>query len=205
MSQFIKSIALILLLGGSLFVQGKKAFLPNSFQAKFVKEEKAILSGKTLKSEGILYYQYPGRIRLQFEGKDKSVFVSNPFKTFYYKPPVFEGVPGELTINNSQNYPLTKFFDSLNKGINSNDLYTVKDTKGKIELIFTKKGIEELKINKAELVFFKDNSFKNITNLVLELDNKKKLNFELAEIEVEKKLDKGLFSFEAPKNTRVSK
>ncbi len=197
-------ILILLLFGNSLLTFSKESFIPKTFEANFVKKEKAILSGKTIKSEGELYYQYPSRIRLEFQGNDKSVFVSNPFKTFYYKPPIFEGVPGELTVNKSNNYPLSKFFDSLRSGLKSNELYSVKKSQNKLNIKFTKKGILELKILSAELTFKKSLIFLELEKLQIELDNNKKLNFELNKIKVNPKLDKNLFTFEAPKNTRTS-
>lgn len=183
---------------------GKGSFIPRTFEAKFTKNEKAILSGKTIKSEGEIYYQYPSRIRLEFLGKDKSIFVSNPFKTFYYKPPIFEGVPGELTINKSSSYPLSKFFDSLRKGLVSNDLYNVKKEEKFLKIAFTPKGEKELKIKAAELSFKSKVDFGQLTDLKIELLDNKKLNFKFEEIKVNPTLKKDLFTFEAPKDTLVS-
>lgn len=183
----------------------KGSFIPKTFEAKFTKKEKALLSGKELKSEGEIFYQYPSRIRLQFEGKDKSVFVSNPFKTFYYKPPIFEGVPGELTVNKSSSYPLSKFFDSLRKGLDSNELYKVEKKQKSLEIIFSKKGVAELKIKSAQLTFSKDLNFSQLKDLLIELPDNKKLNFQFDSIKMNPKLDKNLFTFEAPENTRVSR
>lgn len=183
----------------------KGSFIPKTFEAKFTKKEKALLSGKELKSEGEIYYQYPSRIRLEFVGKDKSIFVSNPFKTFYYKPPIFEGVPGELTINKSSSYPLSKFFDSLRKGLESNELYKVKKKEKSLEILFSKKGISELKIKSAQLAFSKDLNFSQLKDLQIELPDNKKLRFQFESIKMNPKLDKNLFTFEAPKNTRVSR
>lgn len=199
-----KLIYIIFLISNSLLTFGKESFIPKTFEANFVKKEKAILSGKIIKSEGELFYQYPSRIRLEFQGNDKSIFVSNPFKTFYYKPPIFEGVPGELTINKSNNYPLSKFFDSLRSGLKSNELYSVEQSSNKLNIIFTKKGITDLKILTAELIFKKGIAFSDLEKLQIELDNKKILNFELNKIKINTKLDKTLFNFEAPKNTRTS-
>ncbi len=196
------SVILLFLLSSLSFAKG--SFIPKTFEAKFVKKEKALLSGKELKSEGEIFYQYPSRIRLHFEGKDKSVFVSNPFKTFYYKPPIFEGVPGELTINKSSNYPLSKFFDSLRKGLSSNELYKVKKSKKSLRITFTKKGEKELKIKAADLSFKNKVEFGDLEKLQIELEEDKKLRFQFESIKLNPKFDKDIFTFETPKNTRVS-
>lgn len=196
-------ISFLLLSSFSLFA--KKSFVPRTFKAEFVKKEKALLSGKDLKSGGKIFYQYPSRIRLEFEGSDKSIFVSNPFKTYYYKPPPFEGVPGELTINKSNNYPLSKFFDTLRSGLTSNDLYKVKKKSKSIAITFTEKGSKELKILNAELFFKKDLLFNELEKVQITLDSEKKLNFEFASISMNPKFDKNLFIFKAPENTRKSR
>lgn len=198
------AIIVLLILTGSLFAKAKSSFLPKTFEANFVKEEKAILSGKTLKVEGQIFYKYPSRIRLEEQGNEKSVFVSNPFKTFYYKPSVFEGVPGELTVNKSNSYPLTRFLDSLRNGLESNDLYKVKKKKELIDFTFTKKGINELKIAKAQIGFTNKIDFHHVKYVEIVLDNDKKVRFVLDHVKVGGKLKEGLFDFKAPKGTRVS-
>lgn len=189
----------------SLTARAKGKFLPSTFEALFVKKEKSILSGKILKAEGTLYYKYPSRIRLEERGREKSIFVSNPFKTFFYKPPKFEGVPGELTINNSNNYPLSRFFDSLNEGLKSNEFFQVKIEKKTAILDFTKKGLKELKIKSAKLGFQEKVVFKDLNQVEITLDSGKNLRFELAKVQINKKLNKELFSFDAPKDTRTSR
>lgn len=184
---------------------GKGKFLPSSFEAKFVKKEKSVLSGKEMKAEGILYYKYPSRIRLEEQGKEKSVFVSNPFKTYYYKPPIFKDLPGELTVDSSPNYPLSRFFDSLNEGLKDNEFFRVAKGKTEVLISFTKKGINELKIKNAKLGFENSIDFKKLNSVEITLNTGKNLKFELDQIEVDKKLGKELFTFKAPENTRVSR
>jgi len=201
----MKKFASLILIFINITVLGKGKFLPSTFEANFVKKEKSVLSGKTLKAQGVLYYKYPGRIRLEESGKKKSLFISNPFKTYYYKPPVFKDLPGELTINSSNNYPLTKFFDSLNEGLKSNDLYQVKKGSNEVSMSFTKKGLKDLKIKSAVLGFKSKVDFKEMTYVEITLDSNKKLKFELEGMKVNKKLNKNLFTFVPPKHTRVSR
>lgn len=200
-----KSLISLFLLSLCFSTLGKGKFLPSTFEAKFVKKEKSVLSGKILKAEGVLYYKYPSRIRLEEKGREKSIFVSNPFKTFYYKPPQFEGIPGELTVNSSNNYPLSKFFDSLNEGLKNNEFFRVAKGKQKAMLSFTKKGIQELKIKNATLGFSAGVVFKKLNQVEITLNSGKTLKFELAQIEVNKKLKKELFSFTPPKDTNISR
>lgn len=199
------ALIVFLVLAGSLFAKGKDHFLPKTFEAHFVKEEKAILSGKTIRVQGQIFYKYPSRIRLEEQGQEKTIFVSNPFKTIYYKPPVFEDVPGEMTINKSNSYPLTRFFDSLRGGLDSNELFSVKKSDTHIDFTFTKKGIAELKILKAKLTFKKKTDFHHIDSVEIVLDNENKLRFTLDHVKVGRDLKEEIFTFKAPKNTRIFK
>jgi len=189
-------------LHNATFANGK--FLPSSFKASFIKKEKSLLSGKLLESKGNLYYKYPGRIRLEEKGKKQSVFVSNPHKTYYYKPPIFDG-PGELTISSTSNYPLTQFFDSLNSGLKNNDFFKVSKKQEQVFFSFTKKGKKELKISDATLSFKRKVQFQLLKAVKITLSSGKKLNFELKDVDVNKRLKNKLFTFKEPKNTRVSR
>ena len=190
---------------GSLLAKGKTSFLPKSFHATFVKEEKSAISQKIKKNEGELYYQYPSRIRMEAKGKRKTIYISNPFQTYLYTPPVFDDVPGELTINKSKNNPMSKFFDSLKKGLVSNKIYKVKKKGQKVFLSFTKEGEKEMKIHSAELKFLGKQEFSRLKEVQIVLDNKKKMLFRFEKIAINKELKRSLFEFDAPKNTRISR
>lgn len=192
------------LLVGSLLAKGRSSFLPKSFHATFIKEEKSAISQKIKKNEGELFYQYPSRIRMEAKGKRKTVYVSNPFQTYLYTPPVFKDVPGELTINKSKNTPMSKFFDSLKKGLVSNSIYKVKDVKDKVMLEFTKLGEKEMKIHSATINFKGKKEFSRIREIEIVLDNKKKMFFKFTKLAINQSFKKEKFEFETPKNTRVS-
>jgi outer membrane lipoprotein-sorting protein len=190
---------------GSLLAKGKTSFLPKSFHATFIKEEKSAISQKVKKNEGELFYQYPSRIRMEASGKRKTIYVSNPFQTYLYTPPVFDDVPGELTINKSKNTPMSKFFDSLKKGLVSNKIYKVKKKGERVLLTFTALGEKEMKIHSAELKFQGKKEFSRLKEVQIVLDNKKKMLFKFQKIAINQTLKEGLFEFDAPKNTRISR
>ena len=204
MTGFLKPLLIISVLAAGTLAKTKNTFLPGTFQAHFVKEEKSVLSGKTLKSEGKIFYQFPGRIRLESTGSEKTIFVSNPFETFLYTPPVFDDLPGELTVNKTKNVPLSKFFDSLEKGLKSNTIYTVAKKEDHVVLTFTKEGTKEMKIHAAKLYFNGAQDFSHIGKVEITLDNKKNMLIKLDHIKVDTKLEKKTFEFEAPENTRIS-
>ncbi len=205
MTSFLKPLVILSVLAGGIMAKTKTSFLPKTFEAKFVKEEKSVLSGKTLKSQGKIIYQYPGRIRMESTGNDKTVFVSNPFETYFYTPPVFEDVPGELTVNKTKNVPISKFFDSLEKGLKSNSIYKVEDKNKFVYLGFTKAGVEEMKILSAKLYFDGKKEFSHLKKAEITLDNQKNMLFNFDHIKVNTTITKNTFEFKAPSNTRISR
>lgn len=208
MTNFLKPLVILSVLAvGTMAKNGmrvKNTFLPKTFEAGFVKEEKNVLSGKIMKSEGKINYQYPGRIRMESTGKDKTVFVSNPFETFLYVPSDFEGVPSELTVNKTKNVPISKFFDSLEKGLKSNKLYKVKARKKYVAFTFTKSGVMQMKILSAKLYFDAKKEFSHLKKVEITLDNNKNMLFSFNHIKVNRTFSKSTFVFKAPANTRVS-
>jgi len=208
MTNFFKPLVILSVLAvGTMAKNGmavKNAFLPKTFEAQFVKEEKNVLSGKMMRSQGKVNYQYPGRIRMESTGNDKTIFVSNPFETFLYIPSDFEGVPNELTVNKTKNVPMSKFFDALEKGLKTNSIYTVKRKKKYVYLVFSKSGITEMKILSAKLYFGGKEKFSYLKKVEITLDNNKDMLFSFNHIKVNRKFSKSIFEFKAPANTRIS-
>ncbi len=205
MTSFLKPLLILSVLASGLMAKTKTSFLPKTFEASFIKEEKSVLSGKTLKSQGKIIYQYPGRIRMESTGNEKTVFVSNPFDTYFYTPPVFDDVPGELTINKTKSVPISKFFDSLEKGLKTNAIYNVTDATDHVVLDFTKEGKEEMKILAAKLFFDGQKLFSHLKKVEITLDNQKNLVINLDHIKTNTEISKNTFEFKAPENTRVSR
>jgi outer membrane lipoprotein-sorting protein len=182
-------------------------FLPASFKANFVQEFKSSLSGKIKSSNGSVEYRYPGRIRFEVEKPNNTIFVSNAKKAWYYTAPYIEGEPGQVSISPSGKFPLSRFFDSLKKGLRSNKYYKVnKLMPGDYELTFLKKSAKEMGIAKAVLHFKKKKSakFLNLERVQLDYLNKKKATIKLSKIQRNPKLTKKHFDFEIPKNTKIS-
>ena len=205
MTSFLKPLLILSVLAGGLMAKTKTSFLPKTFQAQFIKEEKSVLSGKTLKSQGNITYQYPGRIRMESTGNEKTIFVSNPFETYFYTPPVFDDVPGELTVNKAKSVPISKFFDSLEKGLKTNAIYEVKEKEGSVLLAFTKEGLNQMKIKSANLHFDGKKLFSHLKKVEITLDNDKKMTINLNHIKVNTEVSKNTFEFKAPENTRISR
>ena len=206
MINIVKILLFVLILASPYLAKSKeKPFLPRTFEAKFKQVYKSSLRGKMRKSECKMDYQYPERIRFITEKPDKITYVSNPFKTWYYVAPDFEGVPGELTVTpTSKNNPYSKFFDSLKKGMKSNDLYSVKTSKEGTILTFKEKASKKVGVKEALLKFKGAKKFENVKAIVLTYLRGKKVTLEFDSIKSGMKFPSHHFTFVAPKNTRVN-
>ena len=87
----------------------KRAFLPKSFRAKFTQQFKRSLHGKTKENKGVLDYRSPGNFRFELKGKTNMIVVSNPLKTWHYKPPFIPGQKGELKVSATKKVLLFPF------------------------------------------------------------------------------------------------
>lgn len=180
-------------------------FLPNSFNADFSQVIKSSVSGVEKKMKGKIKYQYPGHLWFEATHPDKIIFVSNPEKSWYYIAPWDDEEPGELTVSKTNKNSLVKFFDLLEKGLKSNKNYTVSKLDKGMNLVLSKKHQVGIGILSAYLEFKKDQSFKNISKVILTKMDNSKVRLDLNEIVVNPKFKKDYFIFIAPKNTRVSR
>ena len=110
-----------------------------------------------------------------------------------------------MTINKTKNVSYSAFFDSLEKGLKSNDLYKVEDQKDHVSLDFTEVGLKKMKITSAKLYFDGKNEFSHLKKVRITLDNKKVMEINLDHIKVNVNLAKNTFEFKAPENTRISR
>lgn len=176
------------------------AFLPKTFTADFEQVRKGIISGKIKKSNGTIEYKYPSNLRLEIKGSESLLLVSNPKKTWYYRPPFMEGEKGELTINESGKTELSGFFDLLKNGLKSGALFRVTKKKGSVILRFTKSGIVRSGIKKATLDFTGRHIFSNLSAIHIVQKTDKLLTLNLSNQHAEVKLSSKRFVFKTPKN-----
>lgn len=200
MLRFFKMVILASgLLNGSAF-----AFLPKSFEAKIEQEQKSSLSGTTRKSQGQMFYRYPGQMRFEIKGTDEVVFVTNGKRTWYYTGPFVEEEPGELTISDEGPNVLTKFFDSFSRGLVTNDLYTVKKEASLALVEFSKNMQSELGVKTATFSFkSKKLDFSEIQKITLVQEDQREIVIHLKNLSIDKKIDQSIFQFTAPPNTKI--
>lgn len=178
------------------------SFLPKSFDAKFldVRGQKEI--------PVVIKYQFPSNIYYEVKGDAPLLYVCNAKKTWKYTPPFIEGEKGELAIGDSGQFCYSKIFDSLSKGLESNELYSVEKKGQSATFAFKEKAKKQLSLEKIEIAFNEKISEKTglgeAKELRLFLVNKPEpVNLRLVEFEKAPKLEKDQFSFSAPKNTNV--
>ena len=205
MTQFLKPILILAILGSSLFAKSKKVtWLPSQFQASFVSIDEDVFDG-VKKTKGELSYKYPKRLKMEFFSDPKTIYVRNLSDIYLYKAPKFKGVPGELTITKGGSGDLMNFFDSLRvNGLDSNKNYEVQKKGNVVKIIFSKGKAKQLKMTNAQLNFEASKyDFKLIKSIAVTLDSEKVVNYELGNIDVNAKLSKEHFVFKTPKNTNV--
>lgn len=180
------------------------AFLPKSFEAQVEQEQKSSLSGSVRKSQGQMFYRYPGQMRFEIKGIDEVIFVTNGKRTWYYTGPFVEEEPGELTISDDGPNVLTKFFDSFSQGLVTNELYSVKKEKNSALVEFSKSMQSELGVKTATFTFKSAKlEFSEIEKIILVQEDQREIIIHLKNLSLDKKIEESVFQFTAPANTKI--
>jgi outer membrane lipoprotein carrier protein len=185
--------------------QSWAGFLPSSFRANFEQSFKSTISGKDKKSLGSIDYSYPGKIRFEMTEPENTIFVSNGSKAWYYTAPFDVKEKGEVIVQPANKLLITKFFDYLNKGLDTNETYTVKKEKDFYVITFREKAQKELSILKAHLDY--DNKvitkLADLKSLVIFYKDGKEVRLTLSSFMENVKYEKSYFDFKIPDNTKV--
>lgn len=194
-----------------LITSVQAAFVPKSFQAKFIQKEVSITFNKERITNGHISYKFPGHLRFELIDEPKTQYVSNKTKSWYYQPPMqgIKGAKGELRImTRGQTNYLTRFFDALRKGLVENNIYSVNQKGKNIELVFSKKyqqamGLKKVtfpKVGKIKSV----KSLKQIKEMILTKTDNKNLTLEFKDYKENISYSKNHFNFKTPENTNVT-
>ncbi len=182
-------------------------FMPKAFKAEFDQSFVSVIKKKTVTNHGVLSYQYPGNIRLEITDPDEGlIYVSNPQKSWYYRPPFIPGEPGELSVSPQGNTLVAKFFDGLKNGLKSNRLYDVRDLGDrKYELVFKKDAAKDAGVKKATIVLAAGSQdFLKVEKISLVFSDNKKVDLLFKSITALEKFADDVFIFKAPDNTNVT-
>ena len=184
-------------------------FMPKAFKAEFDQSFVSVMKKKTVVNHGVLFYQYPGNIRLEITDPEEGlVYVSNPQKSWYYRPPFIPGEPGELSVSPKGNTLVAKFFDGLKNGLKTNPLYNVRDLGDKkYEIIFKKNAAKDAGVKKATIVLGagpQTLSFENVEKISLVFSDNKKVDLLFKSLVSSDKHPEEVFFFKVPDNTNVT-
>ena len=191
-------------------LEKKYSFVPRTFSSKVEQVTLSALSGKEKKTYGTMDYMYPGKFRYEQEKPENSkiIFVSNQNNTWFYTAPFLKGEPGDLIINPMKDkFSLSEFFDLLQNGLSSNQMYVVQKHDGAEHLTFNKKMAKHLGISKAILTFKNSNflSFENIKSVKIIKVDGSEVVFNLLEIKSNLQFTQDHFIFTPPPNTKINK
>lgn len=180
-------------------------FLPQSFSSKFEQTYISTLKGKVKKGQGSIEYKFPGSIRFETNTPSTVIFVSNGVKAWYYRAPFIDGEQGEVTESSAKDGSTIyiKFFDSLKKGLVSNDYYDV--IKGQpVKINFKPHAQKELGIKESEISFKIKGSekFDDVESIALIFSDGKKSTLKLIDIKTSPNFPADRFNFTAPPNTK---
>jgi len=183
-------------------------FVPDSFSAHFEESIKSKATGKEKKSFGQIDYQYPSQIHFEVTKPNPSTFVSNKVKSWYYVPPFINGEEGQVTIQKSSKLPLTKFLDSMKKGLKDSKLFT-HQFKDKILILNFVPAVQKdltlkevhFESKKAAKDVKKMSEFEKMTLIYVD---GRKVNLKFLDFKENVKFNSNHFDFKIPAKTKVN-
>lgn len=182
------------------------SFMSKNLMAEFKQQIKSKISGKIKESNMKMDYSYPGKFKIDAEGKNKFYFISNGSTSWYYRPSFIEGEKGEVTIQSVSKLKFLRLFDALYKGEKKAGYFTVKKFEKKREYSFSKKIQKEISVEKV--VFISDHQISTIFDArelkVIKTD-KNVITFKVKKMIKASGFKANNFEFKIPKNTKVVK
>lgn len=201
----MKNLILLILL---IIISSKSwaDFLPKTFEADFEQVTKSLRGEK--KSPVKVFYKFRSNIFFEVKGDTPVTYICNKDKVWIYNPPFIEGEAGELKIGDSSKYCYSKFFDTLSRGLEDNNLYKVSLGNNEAMLTFSKKVSNQLSIEKVKIILNKSVSsmatFDDVKSMHIYKINEQNpviLNLKLLKSNISILDEK--FKFKTPENTNV--
>lgn len=203
------------------------SFLPDNFSVEIEQVYKRFGKGKEVRVPFLLEYSFPAKMKY-FNQKNKSLFVSNEGKSWYYMPSFIKTRPGTVKVNSGESFRLVGLFDSLRAGLTSNKTYEVKKlSDSKYLLTFSESAQKDFNVKDATLFVSSraleamrnsrnqkmpqlskakdDFSLEDLDKLTIQYKDKKKLTLEFKNFEKSVSFSSEHFVFSIPENTKVIK
>lgn len=185
-----------------------KTLVPNSFSTNFEESIKSMATGKEKKSYGKIDYKFPSHIRYEVTSPEPSTFVTNPQKSWYYRPPFIQGEQGEVRIHKASNLPLSKLLDSLKDGIEKSKQFTSKYDGKDLILTFNKEAQKETSLKEVLLHASKEakavEKLKEFESLTLVYNDGRKVNLKFIDFKEDASFPGDHFNFTVPPKTKVT-
>lgn len=201
----MKNLILILLITS---FSAYSAVIPDSFRVDFDQVHQSLTKKRKTATGVKLDYKYPSQIVYETSGVNKTKYVSNGKKSWYYTSPFMPEEQGEVIVQSKVDMGLLRFFDSLKKGLKKNKYFTYTYNARKLTFDFTQKGMTDFSLD--SIVFhvkkskkLDDLSLNDFEKIVLNKTNKKSTELSIKKVEENKKFSSRHFYFKAPKNTKV--
>lgn len=201
----MKNLILILLF---VSFNAYSSVIPDSFSVDFDQVHKSLTKKRKTATGVRLDYKYPSQIIYETNGVNKTKYVSNGEKSWYYTSPFIPDEQGEVVVQNKVDLGLLKFFDSLKKGLKKNQYFKYTYNARKLTFDFTQKGMTDFSLD--SIVFHVKNSTRldelnlsDFEKIVLNKTNKKSTELIIRKVEENKKFSSRHFYFKTPKNTKV--
>jgi outer membrane lipoprotein-sorting protein len=184
-------------------------FLPDSFKANYEERYLSATQNKEKKSNGVIHYQHPRKLRFEVIKPDPALFISNPQNSWYYTPPFIEGEEGQVVIQEPNKLILIKLLDVLRQGLVDNKFYKVKKENISATLFFNSPYEKEFKMDKVILHSFKKmaevTNIKDLSELDLFYQNGQKVTLGFSQFESPVTFAADHFVFKVPPKTKVTK
>lgn len=185
-----------------------KSLVPASFSTHFEENIVSMASGKEKKSFGKIDYKFPGHIRYEVTSPEATTFVTNPQKSWYYRPPFIAGEEGEVRIQKTSNLPLAKFLDSMKDGLEKSKHFTHKYQGQDLILTFNKDSQKEINLKEVILHATKEaklvEKLKDFEKLTLVYNDARKVNLKFIDFKEDANFSGDHFIFSVPAKTKIS-
>jgi outer membrane lipoprotein-sorting protein len=187
----------IIFFGLLFYVANFTKLFAKTFELSFSQKIKSQLTNRERVSIGKLIYQYPKKIRLDF---NDLLIVSNGEKSWYYTKPFQKGEEGTLEVidrKKNESDPLSFIFDTVYEGKSPTKEVTYAQVGKKILMNFTGSSIQKYSLQNVELVFKEAGlKFQDLTSLHLIKNDGQKVDISLESRSIAPKIGPETFVFD---------
>lgn len=184
-------------------------FVPKTFSGRYEESQKSLISGKIKIAIGSIDYKYPSNFRLDVLSEPKITFVTNKNTTWYYTPAVVSSEQGQVTISKSGSLPITRFFDSVQNGLEGSKIFTMTWEGQNLKLVFNPQAQKDFSLKEVVLHSIDNTkstaSIKNFNLITLIYTSGSTTNIKFTEFKEGVLFTQNHFVFNVPPKTKQTK